>query len=116
MKRLTRLTRSQEFVRVRRIGKAYAHPLLVFVVAPGEASYPRIGLITGKSLGNAVTRNRARRRLRAAVDTLANDLAGSWDIVLIARRPILTAKFLDIPKALRDLISKAGILNVVTGF
>lgn len=109
MKRVIRLTRSQDFMRVRRIGKAYAHPLLVFVIAPGEQSFPRIGLITGKSLGNAVTRNRARRRLRAAVDTLANDLVGSWDAVIIARRPILKVDFLEIPAALQSLISKAGM-------
>lgn len=111
MKRIIRLTRSQDFMRVRRIGRSYAHPLLVFVVAPGEQNHPRIGLITSKSLGNAVTRNRARRRLRAAVDTLANTLTGSWDAVLIARRPILNAKFLDIPAALRNLISKAGLVD-----
>ena len=111
MKRIIRLTRSQDFMRVRRVGKSYAHPLLVFVVAPGEQNHPRIGLITGKSLGNAVTRNRARRRLRAAVDTLANTLEGSWDAVLIARRPILNARFADIPSALRSLIQKAGLIG-----
>jgi ribonuclease P protein component len=111
VKRIVRLTRSQDFMRVRRFGKSYAHPLLVLVVASGDQDNPRIGLITGKSLGNAVTRNRARRRLRAAVSTLAEKLTGSWDAVLIARRPILKAKFLDIPSALFALFTKAGLVD-----
>lgn len=114
MKRIDRLTRSQDFMRVRREGRSYAHPLLVFLVAPSDQDHPRIGIITSKSLGNAVTRNRIKRRLRAAVDTLAEKMTGSWDGVLIARKPILTAKFVGIPAALESLMIKAGLMDHVT--
>ena len=37
------------------------------VAAPGEPGTPQIGVVAGKRVGNAVRRNRAKRRLRAAL-------------------------------------------------
>jgi len=40
------------------------------VQCPGRAGSPRVGLVVSKSAGNAVTRNRIKRRLRHIVRTL----------------------------------------------
>ena len=67
MNRRFRLTRSTDFKRVRRIGKSYAHPLVVFVAAPNELQQVRIGVVAGRAVGSAVQRNRAKRQLRACL-------------------------------------------------
>ena len=42
----------------------------------------RVGVAAGRTVGNAVKRNRAKRLLRAAMQTLLPTLAHGWDLVL----------------------------------
>ena len=74
------------FLRARRDGeKAVAKGIVVQAVANGEAG-SRMGITASKKIGNAVARNRARRRLRAlANDVLAPVARPGMDYVLIAR-------------------------------
>jgi ribonuclease P protein component len=97
-------------MRVRRLGKSYAHPLIVLIALPNQLEGPRFGVTAGQSLGNAVKRNRAKRRLRAAVQPNLESVVPGWDIILIARRPVLTAAYLDIQSALTALLKRAGLL------
>jgi ribonuclease P protein component len=67
-----RLTRSEDFKRVRRDGKSYAHPLVVLIALNSENnehSRVRVGVAAGKSVGTAVIRNRTKRLLREAMRT-----------------------------------------------
>jgi len=52
----------------------------------GEAEGPRIGFTCSKKVGNAVARNRAKRRLREAARAVMPEAArADWDYVLIGR-------------------------------
>lgn len=110
MERRFRLTRSTDFQRVRRSGKSYAHPLVVLLVANSEHPYPRVGLVVGRSLGSAVRRNQAKRRLRAAMHPLITSIAPRHDLILIARSGLLEATFRDVQTALRILLQRADLL------
>jgi ribonuclease P protein component len=108
VKREFRLTRSTDFKRVRRIGKSYAHPLVVLVKAPNELSQIRVGLVVGRALGNAVQRNRAKRRLRACLDPLVPHLSPGWDLIFLARKPMDQAGYCEICTAVKLVLKKAG--------
>jgi ribonuclease P protein component len=54
---------------------------------------PRIGFTVTKKVGNAVVRNRIKRRLRALADRLAGEFSASTDYVIVARREALDAPF-----------------------
>jgi ribonuclease P protein component len=110
VKRRFRLTRSTDFQRVRQCGKSYAHPLLVLVVLPNLEENSRFGVTAGRSVGKAVQRNRAKRRLRAAVRVCLPMLHSGWDIIFIARRPILDASFKQIQAAMSMLLRRADLL------
>ena len=112
MKRKSRLKRSADFQRVRRFGKSYAHPLIVLAAIPNEQDFSRFGFIAGGSVGGAVERNRAKRRMRAVVYESMDQLPSGWDIVLIARKPILGAPYVEIQKAIASLLKRAQILTV----
>lgn len=56
------------------------------VSAPGRPGPPRLGLVVSKRSGNAVTRNRVKRRLRHAVRVLS--LEPGMDYVIIANREV----------------------------
>jgi ribonuclease P protein component len=106
-----RLTQSTDFKRVRRFGKSYAHPLVVLVVLVGAGEQKRIGVMAGRSVGNAVQRNRAKRMLREAVRTILPRLNLGWNVILIARNPVLNAKLSELEDCLIQLFSKANLIR-----
>jgi ribonuclease P protein component len=60
----------------------------------GDDGPPRYGITVTRKVGNAVVRNRIRRRLREAVRVhAADDMAAGTDYVIVARQDALTAPF-----------------------
>jgi ribonuclease P protein component len=109
--RLTRLKNRAEFLRVAATRVRAARPGLVLQAAP-RANEPegelRVGYTASKRVGNAVLRNRAKRRLRAAAAAvLPHHGKAGTDYVLVARdgtgeRPY-AALLADLEGALRQL-------------
>ena len=97
---------------MRRIGKSYAHPLVVLVAQANETSphHVRVGVAAGKTTGTAVHRNRAKRLLREAMRPMLSSLVSGWDLVLIARPALVTATLTDTRSALTSLLRRAQIL------
>jgi ribonuclease P protein component len=71
----------------------------------------RVGVAAGRSLGNAVNRNRAKRLLRAAINPLLPDITPGVDLALIARKPILDVKSPQVQEALAKSLRKAKLLK-----
>ena len=109
MQRSFRLTRSEDFKRVRRSGKSYAHPLVVLIVQKHEQARLKIGVAAGRTVGTAVHRNRAKRLLREAMRTLIPNIASNLDLILIARPGLVTATLEDTRQALSNLLQRAQI-------
>lgn len=109
MKRRFRLTRSTDFKRVRSEGKSYAHPLVVLVASRSEEEVTRVGVSASRSMGGAVQRNRAKRLLREAMRPILSFAPTGWDILLIARAPLLQARFQDVKTAVQTLWRRAGL-------
>ena len=110
MKRRFRLTRSTDFKRVRRFGKSYAHPLVVLVALPNESGQLQIGVTASQAVGIAVQRNRVRRRLKACFDEFIPNMHPGWDLVAVARRPIVEAEYSEIRIGLARLLKQAGLM------
>ena len=83
----TRLKRRAEFLRVAGKGRKTPVPGLVLqALARGDAEPARVGFTVTKKVGNAVVRNRTRRRLKAAASAvLAASPVQGVDLVLIGR-------------------------------
>ncbi|HEY5731409.1 MAG TPA: ribonuclease P protein component [Anaerolineales bacterium] len=116
MQRRFRLTRSEDFKRVRRSGKSYAHPLVVLIALKGEKSEQprlRVGVAAGRTVGTAVTRNRTKRLLREAMRNLIPNIASNLelDLILIARSGLASASLEDTRQALLNLLQRAQILT-----
>ncbi|MFN8497236.1 MAG: ribonuclease P protein component [Anaerolineae bacterium] len=111
MDRQSRLRANQDFQRVRREGRSWSSPLAVLIAAPNAADHTRFGFAVGKRIGNAVTRNRVKRRLREAVRLHGAAVAPGWDLVFVAREPIREATFGDIESAVCNLMARARVAD-----
>jgi ribonuclease P protein component len=119
------LKKRSEFLAVAGTNRRYTTPGLVLqartlthVDQPetgvAEACPPRtavrVGFTATKKVGNAVIRNRARRRLRAAVGAVLADMtARPADLVLVARQGTITRPFTDLKNDLRLALGKLGV-------
>ena len=113
MQRQFRLTRSTDFKRVRRDGKSNAHPLIVLIALENQLSITRVGVAAGKRVGNAVKRNRAKRLMRAAARELHPQVKKGWDLIIIARKPIIQTKMPQVRDALQVLLQRAQLIQDV---
>lgn len=71
-----------------------------------RASAIHVGFTCSRKVGNAVARNRAKRRLRALTDRLIAEADASFDYVLIGRTETLTHDFAAMEKDLRAAFKK----------
>ena len=103
------ITRNCEFARAYARGKAYVHPYVVLYVNKNRVGHTRVGLTASKKVGNAVTRNRARRVMRAALSEVLRGDVGRYDIVLVARGITPKLKSTKLVPVLKKLLCDAGL-------
>jgi ribonuclease P protein component len=132
---LVRLKKRADFLRVAGQRKKWATPGLILQAAPvpqrepadasseagvRNAGFPcsgdrvavRVGFTTSKKVGNAVARNRARRRLRAAVDEVFPALARpGLDYVVIGRQETVARPYSLLLQDLRTALKRVGGLR-----
>jgi ribonuclease P protein component len=113
-----RLRHNRDFRLLYARGRSYPHGLSVLYVLrrSGEATAAapgrRIGFVVSKKQGDAVVRNRIKRRLREAVRLRLQTLReGPYDVVFIGRGRLKTATWSEVQAAVDDLFRRAGLLQ-----
>ena len=109
--RLVMLSRPEDFVALQGNGTVRSHPLLVIRVRRTGLEDTRFGLSTGRKLGGAVVRNRVRRRLRSALRVMAPSFQPGWDVLIIARPPVVDADYQTLTGTLSGLLRRGGVLG-----
>ena len=91
---MERLKQRADFLAAAAGAKAQSANFVLQARARGDSAPSRVGFTVSKKVGNAVERNRVRRRLRAVVRlSCAIAAPTGHDYVLIGRRGALTAPF-----------------------
>jgi ribonuclease P protein component len=108
-----RLRRSQDFDTVRREGSRWQGRGLTLNARPNDLPHSRYGFVVSGRVGNAVVRNRIKRRLREAIRGWLPALAGGYDVVLIAHAPAAQASYHELEAETGKLLRRAGILAAV---
>jgi ribonuclease P protein component len=112
MERRYRLKKNRAFQYVYRKGHSVACRNLVMLLAPGREL--KIGFSVSKKTGNAVTRNRIKRRLRECFRPYLGDVKTGL-YVIVARPSAAEAAFDDLKRDVRYLLKKQDALRKPSG-
>ena len=86
--------------------------MLAVYVASNELGRTRVGITVSGRVGNAVTRNRVRRRLREALRARFDQLPSSADVVVAARPASAQATWDELCAALDMVLGRArGVIS-----
>ncbi len=109
MQRHHRLTGESRISAVHRSGRSAANRLLVFRTNPNGLDHSRFCFVAGKRVGNAVVRNRVKRRLRELLRN--SQINPGWDVVIMARRGAGEAEFGKLQHAVADLTRRSKLIR-----
>ena len=106
MKHTVALKQNHEFRRLYNKGKSAVSPYFAVYCRKNHRPMSRLGITTGVKLGNAVKRNRVRRRIRELYRTNEQNILCGYDIVVVARTRAIFAKYSDLEQSFRKLMKK----------
>lgn len=109
MQRRSRISGQKRHSQIHREGSSAANRLLVIRYLANELDHTRFAFVVSKRVGNAVVRNKVKRRLREVVRT--RPLTAGWDAVFIARRGIERASFGEVSRAAWNLLRRSRIAD-----
>jgi ribonuclease P protein component len=107
-----RLKKRAEFLKVAAAGrKAAVGGVVVQAMARGDGAAARLGFTVTKKVGNAVVRNRTRRRLKEAARLVLQDVpVGAIDLVLIGRNSTRKRDFKALQSDIKRALDRNGVL------
>jgi ribonuclease P protein component len=107
-----RLGHNRDFTRVRQQGERLVLGCLIanWHRLPDGAS-PKLGVVTGRKIGGAVERSRARRLLRESFRLHQHELSQPVELVLVARNSIAGRDFAGVEKDFLAVLNRAGLLK-----
>ncbi len=111
MKKRFRIKKEQDFKLVFKKGKSYANrQFVVYLRDHPEVSHLRLGISVSKRLGNAVQRNKIKRRIRAFFQHHKGDLKAK-EYVVIARNPVSGMDYHQMEKSLLHVLKIAKCIK-----
>ncbi|PSL45940.1 ribonuclease P protein component [Salsuginibacillus halophilus] len=115
MKKSFRIKKSEEFSRIFQTGTSYANrQFVVYVLERPELEAFRVGITVGRKLGNAVVRNRTKRRVRELVREHQTQLDAGKDYIIIARKPVLDMSHEALSKSFVHVMKRAKSYHAKT--
>lgn len=104
MRKLYIVKRSQDFESIMKDGKCRKNRCYVVYSKENQLPYNRYGISVSKKLGNAVFRNKMKRKVRNIIDNYKKNYINGKDYVIILRRGVVDMSYQDLEKNLIELL------------
>ena len=105
-----RIINNNEYRLVYKHGKYEVGRLCVIYRMPVAKQKTRIGFVTGKKVGGAVERNRARRLMKEVYRLNQHQIREGYHIVIVGRGPLKDATYERAEKEILYLLRKSKLL------
>lgn len=110
MKKINIVKKNTEFNNIMKIGKKYSSDIFYVYVVDNSYSFNRYGISVSKKVGNAVTRNKYKRRIKDIIDDIDINFKGK-NIVIISRPKLRFCDYGYIKNNIINLFSMIGEKN-----
>ena len=109
MKKINIVKKNEDFKRVITKGKYKKGELFnIYIEDSGENIY-HFGISVSKKVGNAVTRNKIKRRLKSIIDK--KNYQNGFNCIIIVRKSILLRSYQELEQELLDAVLKLNIMK-----
>ena len=115
MKKSFRVKREKDFKAIFKDGTSFATRKFVVYQLENQQNHFRVGLSVSKKLGNAVTRNQIKRRIRHILQSVKGSLVEHVDFVVIARKGVETLEYAEMEKNLLHVLKLSKIYQEGNG-
>lgn len=113
------LKKNSHFQRVYNNGRSKASKYLVVYWLANKKQYSvnRYGITISKKIGNAVVRNKIKRRIKEILRKWDdnNYIKSGFDIVIITRKPVIDLSYHQIKEDLKRLLYKSSLIDSKKG-
>ena len=115
MKKSFRVKREKDFKAIFKEGTSFANRKFVIYRLENKQKHFRVGLSVSKRLGNAVTRNQIKRRIRHILQNAKGEISEDVDFVVIARNGVEALGYAEMEKNLLHVLKLSKIYQEGNG-
>lgn len=103
MKKINIVKKTEDFNRI--IGKKQgkSNPYFIINKEKNKENIPKFGITFTKNIGNSVTRNKIKRRIKSIIDNNKTIYDTNYTYIIIAKKSVLDLNYKQIEKELIDL-------------
>ena len=109
MKKINIVKDNRDYNRIIKENRPFKYKDYIIYIDKREVSNYRFGFSVGKKVGNAVTRNRIRRQIKAIVSQ--NDYQNDFDCIIIVGKGILNRSFSEMSANLNFALKKLNLVK-----
>ena len=111
MKKVNIVKRKEEFNNLIENAPYFKNKYFVIYHQENNLNRDRFGISVGKKIGNAVIRNKYKRRIRTILDIYKKDYKSFKDYIIIMRKGSISLKYEDFKNQLLNLLINKGAKN-----
>ena len=92
-------------------GSAVRNPYFTLLISRvPDHNFSRVGIVVGRRVGKAVTRNRLKRIFRELVKESSSDMTFGYHCIVYPKVKVLEAKYQEVGKVWKGTLAQVGLL------